>query len=228
MTRRAALLCLVVAGSALALVWRFQPGVAPPLYDGCITEPYRYLGSSPSPSSATHDFPGGSFEPSEVVTDDSPAQGQVLMDSGTFASTQPFTVTVAPVQPPRPAPPGARFDGNVYRIVATTSGGSQLQPQPGVVITVVLRGTSSTGPARTMVRLDGQTWSRLATVMAGCGDEYEATSSKLGVFAIVQPAGGGGSSGGSFPTTPVVIVLLVLAVVAPAVVLLRMNRGARR
>lgn len=201
-----------------------MPPVAPPIYDGCITEPYRYLGGNPAPTSTSKAYqPTSDFQPAEVITDESPAQGQVLMMTGTFVSSEPFTVTVAPVQPPQPPPTGKKFEGNVYRIVATSSSGKLLEPRAGVPATIVLRAATSTGPQRTLVRLDGTGWTPLMTVAAGCGDEYEATSDRLGDFAMVEPAGSTPSQPGGFPAA-VLIPVIVVVLLGSVFLLLRLNR----
>jgi hypothetical protein len=218
---------LAAGAAALAAAWWLAPAVAPPLYDGCITEPYRLLGTSPAPTSANQHYGGGSgFQPSEVITGESPAQAQILMMAGTFSAPAPFTVSIAPIRPPQPAPSGRRFDGNVYRIAAATTTGSPVEPQPQDPVTIVLRATASNGPTRTIVRLDGSTWTSLKTFVAGCGDEYEAVSTKLGVFATVVAAGASQPSGG-FPAA-VLIPVIVVVLVAAVVFLLRLNRPVRR
>ena len=224
---RAGAAALTLAGAALILVWRLAPAVAPPLYDGCITEPYRQLGGNPSPSATSQPYPAGNnFQPAEVITGESPAQAQILMMEGTFVSGEPFTVSVAPIAAPQPPPSGDRFDGNVYRIVATSASGKALQPVSGQPVTIVLRATASNGPARTIVRLEGTTWTPLKTFSAGCGDEYEAVSTKLGVFATVESTSAAPAQPGGFPAAaliPIIIVVLAGAVYA----LLRLNRPRR-
>jgi hypothetical protein len=217
----------MAGAAALAAAWWLAPAVAPPIYDGCITEPYRLLGTSPGPTSASqHYAAGGGFQPSEVITGESPAQAQILMMAGTFSAPAPFTVSITPIRPPQAAPTGRRFDGNVYRILAATATGTTLEPQPQDPVTIVLRATASNGPARTIVRLDGSNWTSLTTFVAGCGDEYEAVSTRLGVFATVVAASAPQPSGG-FPAAlliPIIVAVLVVAVLF----LLRLNRPLRR
>lgn len=201
--RRAAVAVLVVAGAALVGAWHLTPPGAPPIYDGvCAADPYRTLGSSPAPAAASKAYgPAavGAFETSEVVTNDNPPQAQVLITLGTFVSTVPFTLTVTPVQPPGPVPAGGPIDGNVYSIVASTSTGAQLNPVDAQhPVTVLLRATAMS-PPRTLERLDGSSWVALKTFLIGCGDTFEATTTKMGDFALVAPqaptgppAGGGG------------------------------------
>jgi hypothetical protein len=224
------LAALALAAVALGLVWRLMPPVSPPVYDGCITGPYLSLGSSPAPEATQQPYPAGNnFQPSELITGESPAQAQILMMLGTFDSTAPFTVSITPVRPPRPAPPGEQFDGNVYRIVAATASGRLLQPQAQAPVTIVLRATASSGPTRAIVRLDGTTWTPLQSAMAGCGDEYEAASSKLGIFAIVMPGGSGPAQPGGFPAALVIaIIAVVLVGAAAALIYVNRPRATRR
>jgi len=222
-------LTLGVAGAALAAVWHVLPAGAPPVYDTCLAEPYRPLGSNPAPTSAGQTFPANTdFPTSEVLTGESPAQAQILMTDGTFArSASPITVSIKPIPPPAPPPAGDRFDGNLYRLVATTAAGQMLDPQPQHGATIVLRATSSSG-SRTIVRLDGNLWTKLQTFISGCGDEYEAVSQRLGDFAIVVTAGASppAASTGGVPTA-LVVVIIVVVLAATLLVLFRLNRARR-
>jgi hypothetical protein len=213
----------------LALVWRLAGPVSAPLYDGCITETYRLLGHNPAPTSASHTFPpGNDFQPAEVISNEAPAQAQILMMAGTFVSGTSFTVSITPIRQPQPPPGGESFDGNVYRIVAITSGGQMLEPRPQDPVTIVLRATSSGGAPRTIIRLDGSAWTKLKTFSAGCGDEYEAVSGRLGVFATVKSGGqqGGQGSPAGFPVAALVAIIAVVLILA-VFFLLRLNRGVR-
>lgn len=186
MSRAGAIVVLCVAASLLALVWRTLPSAAPPLYDGlCLADRYRILGTNPGPTSSSRLFGAGKFPATEVFTSENPAQAQLLMPDGTFASSSQFTIRVSPAPPPGPPlPRGRAIDGNVYVMSATTSDGAAVNPlQP---LTVVLRATASSGPTRVIERLDGQRWTPLQTFPAGCGDTLEATSTRLGDFAVVK------------------------------------------
>jgi hypothetical protein len=224
LSARAGALSLLAAAVALTLVWRLAPAGTPPLYDGCITEAYRLLGHSPAPTSARHSYPPGHFEPAEVITGEAPAQAQILMMTGTFNSASPFTVSITPIRAPQPAPGGSSFDGNVYRFAATTQTGQSLQPKE--LVTIVLRATTSGGSQRTIVRLDGGGWTRLQTVNAGCGDEYEAVSKRLGVFAVVKAGAPGQNQGGGFPVVALIAILAAVLVLA-VLFLVRLNRPVR-
>jgi hypothetical protein len=232
--RRAGLLALVIAAAALGALWRVGPP-APPLYDGlCTPEPYRFVGASPPPLSAAKMYPAvapGAFQTSQVTTDDNvpqdgenPAQAQVLMTDGTFVSPTPFTLSITPMKPSGVLPSDGTVDGNLYRIVATTTTGMRLNPvdaQHG--ITLLLRGTGM-NPARTMERFDGHKWSSLRTLLAGCGDTFEAVTPSLGDFALVVPKSAPPPSGGGIPAAPIVIGLIVV-VFAVLLLLIRLNRS---
>jgi hypothetical protein len=230
-SRALAIVVLCIAAALLALVWRTLPSAAPPLYDGlCLADRYRILGTNPGPTSSAHPFGTGTFPAAEVFTSENPAQAQLLMQDGTFASSSPFTVRISPV--PRPGPPlpsGRTIDGNVYVMSATTSGGATVNPlQP---LTVVLRATQSSGPMRVIERLDGQTWTPLQTFPAGCGDTLEATSTRLGDFAVVKISTATPSTGAPLGLMVGAIVgVIAVAVIVLTAVLLRRGRpsGPRR
>lgn len=229
--RRSGLLALAVAAGALATVWQVLPAGAPPVYDTCLIGPYQLLGSNPPPTSASQTFPPTtSFPTSEVLTDENPAQAQILMTDGTFVSpTSAITVSITPIPPPARPPVGDSFDGNVYRIIAVATSGQQLNPQHSP--TIVLRATSTTGPPRKIARLDGTTWTKLQTFISGCGDEYEAVSTRLGDFAILKTGGGapsGGGGGGGGVPAPLVIAIIVVVLLATTFALARLNRGRGR
>lgn len=230
-TRRVphALTVIVLAVALLATVWRLLPAATPPIYDGiCIADPYRALGGSPAPGSASKSYPAEAQSPTdEVITSESPAQAQLLMMTGTFSSpSAPFTVTIKPVQSPTAPPAGYALDGNAYQMVATTSTGTQLQPTSQNPVTVVLRGT---GKSQTLTLYvdSGSGWAALKTFNVGCGFTFEAVSTTLGYFGLFyQPAsssgGGGGDQGGGFPVAVVVAVVIIVLIVA-VIVLVRVN-----
>lgn len=211
----------------LAVLWRLLPAASPPLYDGlCVQDPYRLLDHSPPPASATMTYPGGSFPTAEVLTSETPSQAQILMMAGTFSSTSPITVSITPESPPAPAPPGLVQDGNAYRITAT-SAGQDVQPQPQMPVTVVLRGTGASS-ALTMYVHSGGGWQPLRTFNLGCGSTFEAVSTKTGDFGLFRSAAGGsGGSGGGVPVAAIVGVLAVLVIVA-TLGLARLNVRRRR
>ena len=224
---------LVLAAVLLTVVWRVAPAASPPIYDGvCAADPYRALGSSTPPSSATKMYgpvTAGSFQTSEVVTTETPPQAQLLLVDGTFVSPEPFTVSITPIAPPGPQPSDGSIDGNVYRILAVTASGKQLNPVDAAhSATLLLRGTGM-NPARTMERLDGTTWTGLRTLLAGCGDTFEAATPRLGDFALVVPkqggGGGGGGGGGSGPPLVPIVIGLVVILLAVTLGLIRLNRS---
>ena len=224
--RRTAWGVILAATLLLAALWRLLPA-SPPLYDGlCTADPYRLLGHSPAPSSATMTYPGAQFPAAEVTTpNESPAQAQILMMSGTFSSAAPVTIAIEPVSPPAGPPSGLRLDSNTYRFTAV-AGGRTVQPtQP---VTVILRGSGDTSTL-TMYVDAGAGWEQLRTFNVGCGLTFEAVSTKLGHFALFTPAGGSGGGGGSggFPVGIVVGVLAAVVVVV-TIALARLSVTRRR
>lgn len=219
---------MAIGASAVALVllWRLLPPSSPPLYDGvCIADPYRHLGGTPAPSSATSSYSGTNFPTAEVLTNETPAQAQILMMAGTFSAPSSITVAIAPVAPPAPPPSGKALDGNVYQITAT-AGGQQLQPNSQDPATIVLRGSGTTSSLILYVN-SGNGWEALRTFNLGCGSTFEAVSPKLGYFALFRPAGSSGaSSSGGFPVGIVVGILGALVVVA-TLALARVAAGRR-
>jgi hypothetical protein len=226
---RAAWGVIAAAAVLLAAIWRLLPAASPPLYDGvCIADPYRSVGSSPAPSSASQTYAAGQFPAAEVTTNETPAQAQVLMMSGSFSSPNaPVTVSVTPVSSPARAPSGLRLESNVYRISATAAGQTL---QPSSSLTVVLRGSGGSA-SLTMYVDSGGGWQQLRTFNVGCGYAFEAVSQKLGYFALFASSSGGGSggggSGGGFPAIAIVGVLAAVVVVA-TIALARFSAGRRR
>ena len=211
---------------ALVLVWRLLPSASPPLYDGvCIADPYRQLGGTPAPSSASTSYSGSQFPTAEVLTGETPAQAQILMMAGTFTAASSVTVSIAPVAPPAPPPAGKSQDGNAYQIIAT-AGGQKLQPNSQDPATIVLRGGDQSSSLVLYVD-DGSGWQPLRTFNLGCGFTFEAVSQKLGYFALFRTTGGNAPSSGGFPVGIVVGVLGVVIVVA-TIGLARVAAGRRR
>lgn len=210
---------------------RAAPG-SPPVYDGCLASPYRVLGSTPAPGSASEPFAATAIStPFAVGTGEQPASQAVIeAPEGLLSSpSSPFRVSVTPERPPAAAPAGRRVDGNAYRVVAVTATGTPLQPQPGTPgATILLRATSASGGPRTVAVLVGGRWQTLPTTSAGCGNAFLAQSQRLGDFALLAHA---------LPTArhvpgaglPAWLIALPSAAVlcAAIVLLLRLRRPAR-
>ena len=231
MTRRGGWLVVLIAVAALVAVWRVLPTGSPPLYDGiCVADPYETLGGSPAPAPASKTFPAdGSFPAAEIFTGESPPQAQLLMQAGTFDNTATLTMSITAVQPPSVKPPNGTIEGNVYRFSVLSSTGAELQPNAQLPVYIVLRGTKSI-PAPTIDRFDGTSWTPLSTVNAGCGNTFEAQSTKLGEFAAVGPAGGTpapSTSSGGIPAAAIIGALVVLLLLA-IVVLFSLDRSRGR
>jgi hypothetical protein len=230
-SRRCGWVVVLVAIAALGTAWRVLPAGSPPIYDGnCIADPYETLGASPAPQPATKVFPAAStFPTSEVFTGETPPQAQLLMEPGTFDNSTAVTISITPVPAPAAKPPNGAIEGNVYRFSAITPAGTELDPRPNVLATIVLRATRSV-PAATIDRFDGTRWIPLQTFNSGCGNTFEVTSTKLGAFAAV-----GASSGGSHPAAPsggipvaAIIGGLAVLLIAAIVVLFSLDRGRSR
>ncbi|MBV8527745.1 MAG: hypothetical protein JOZ75_05475 [Candidatus Dormibacteraeota bacterium] len=218
---------IVMAAGAVGLVllWRLVPPTSPPLYDGLCTPapPYRHLGGSPPPLSASATYFATAFPAAEVQTGETPPQAQVLMMAGTFSAPSTVTVAVTPVAPPAPPPRGMLQDGNAYRVSATT-GGQELQPSPQNPVTVELLGSGSSS-ALVLYASSGDGWTALRTFNLGCGITFEAVAPKLGYFALFRTAGA--PSSGGFPIGIVVAILGALIVIA-TLVLARFAAARRR
>ena len=225
--RRQAWVAIGASAVALVVVWRLLPAASPPLYDGvCIADPYRHLGGTPAPTSASTSYSGSQFPTAEVLTNETPAQAQILLMAGTFSAPSSITVAITPVASPAQPPEGKTQDGNAYRISAT-AGGQQLQPNSQDPATIVLRGSGASGSLVLYVN-SGSGWQALKTFNLGCGFTFEAVSQKLGYFALFRSEGSsGGGSGGGFPVGIVVAIVGVLVVVA-TLGLARLAAGRRR
>jgi hypothetical protein len=225
--RRLAWGSLAAAAIGLGLLWRLLPAGSPPVYDGvCIADPYRFLGHTPAPSSATKDYPGSSFPTAEVLTGETPAQAQILMMAGSFSASSTITVSITPEPPPAPPPSGMTQDGNAYRFAATSAGQS-LQPSSQSPVTVVLRGTGASS-ALTMEVHSTAGWQPLRTFNLGCGYTFEAVSPTLGDFALFHASSGGGSGGSSSGGFPVAAIVGILAVIVVGATLGLARISARR
>ena len=235
MTVRRGWTVILVSLVALTLVWRFLPEGSPPIYDGqCIADPYVTLGDSPPAQPATKTFPAATtFPASEVLTGETPPQAQVLMEAGTFDNSTPVTVSITPVVAPAAKPSNGTIQGNVYRFSALSASGAELEPaSAALAVFVILRGLTSS-PAPVIDRFNGTSWTPLSTLNAGCGNTYEVTSTQLGKFAAVNPAGSTtpppASSGGGVSGVAIIGALAVLLIIAVVVLFtLDRRRGAAR
>jgi hypothetical protein len=220
---------VLAAIAMLTAVWRVLPAASPPIYDGnCIADSYRLLGASPAPEPVSKVFPASTaFPTSEVFTGETPPQAQILMQGGSFDNSTALTISITPVPPPATKPRNGVIEGNVYKFAAVTPTGTELEPTAGV--TIVLRATRSLPPP-VIDRFNGTSWAPLATLNSGCGNTFELSSTQLGEFAAVGPAGGRpqpSSSGGGIPVAAIAGGLAVLLLVA-VVVLLSLESGRRR
>jgi hypothetical protein len=225
--RRSGWVAILIAIAALTAVWRVLPAASPPIYDGnCIADPYLLLGGSPAPQPASRVFPASAaFPTSEVFTAETPPQAQILMQGGSFDNSTPLTISIAPVPPPATRPRNGVIEGNVYKFAALTPTGTELEPKARV--TIVLRATRSV-PTPVIDRFNGTSWVPLTTLNSGCGNTFALTSTQMGEFAAVGPAGPRPpSSRGGIPLAAIVAGLAVLLLVA-VVALFSLERGRHR
>lgn len=230
---------LAGGGALLALAWGLGPRSAPPLYDSgpIVAEPYRYFHppagytatKPPSTVDMTLKLESGQSPAMAEITDEQPAQAQLLAPQQAFAvppGAASVRVTIAPVDPPAVAPSDGRLDGNVYRF-AVTAGAAPLPLRPGQQVTVVLRGPA--GAPNAMLELwDGSRWTRLDSQPLGntAPDSYAANVTMLGDFALVvsNAVSGGdnaGSGGGAGLLVAVIVIALAAAAAATVLVLRR-------
>ena len=229
---------------ALLAAWRLAPPHTLPLYDGiCATEPYKYVAAPPSgaPAGGT---PGGETKTDTLVSptdalqlstqdnDVGPAQAEVTVPPGSLAIDAPTTlhVSLVPLAPPATPPVKGHVIGNAYRVRITDDRGTAIGLRRGASITVYLLPPKAV-PGTTVQRLDGDRWTVLDTSSTpSCTNTIQASSDRLGVFAMVDPnpAPGAASQGTPAWLTPAIAVAGVLAVLAALLLLLRVRRGAGR
>lgn len=232
MTRRRGWVVVLAAVAAVATVWRVLPVASPPIYDGnCIADPYVTLASHPAAQGATMNFPATTtpFPASEVFTNETPPQAQVLMESGSFDNATTLTISVTPVAAPAVKPSNGAIEGNVYKFFAGNSAGIAVTPRPNALLTIVLRATESI-PAPIIDRFNGTAWTPLSTQNSGCGNTFLTTSMQLGEFAAVAPGETPSQptpAGGGIPGALIIGGLAVLLVIA-IVVLFTLDRSRNR
>ena len=198
---------LLVSLFALTAVWHFVPPTTPPLYDAlCIADPYHYLvppagfNGNVAPHTAQKDLAldNGVQPTTEMVTDESNPQAQMIATQGTFVvpvTASSISLSIQAVPPPGVQPSNGVIDGNVYRFGASVKG---VESTLTTNATVLLRTTKAAGDASPVLEhfVNG-TWVPLATTSIGCANTYGATSPSLGDFAMVFPSSGAQPGSGS-------------------------------
>jgi hypothetical protein len=187
----------VLAAGALLLVLAHLvlPGQSLPLYDGFLPEdPYRFLDpppgqwSDPGHTSQSLTLRNGKLPVIDVYTDEFPPQAQIFGIKGSFVPPRgatSFEMTIDPIKPPAPAPPGTHLVGNVYRFGFTTESGMQVPPAAGNEPSVVLRGIPHDTPT-TLNQLVNGRWRPLETAPGG-GTMRMANVRSLGDFVLIAP-----------------------------------------
>jgi hypothetical protein len=208
-----------VAGALLVTVgWLVSPSSVP-VYDGIGTdEPYRFVGKSPAPTSAstTISVRNGVAEAVEFKTAETGPQLIVSLSSGSLDSqATKLTVTAQPFTPDG-TPPRGSFDGNGYRIstsptatVSTDAAGFvflraavMTKPKPVVVV--------RTGP--------GAAWHEVTSSAYG-RDNLATPFKAIGDYAVVRLPGSKPLDAGGLGLTRVlflgggVLLLVVITVV---------------
>jgi hypothetical protein len=212
-----------LAGALLVTVgWLASPH-AVAVYDGVGTdEPYRYVGKSPAPTSAsaTAAVSGGLAGSLRVSTGETGPQLLIDLAAGAYHSTASTVTLSATPLVADGTPPRGTFDGNAYRV--RVSAEATLAPdQSGFLFlraavmtkpdpVVVYR----TGAAATWQEIPGQVSGRdnLATLFRGAGD-----------YAVVRLPGSKALSSGGLSTTRVIFLAggVLLLVVVTVLVLRR-------
>jgi hypothetical protein len=181
---------LRLAGLALAAgVLAALSGV--PLYDGVgfPDAPYRFVGKSPAPTSATLTvlIRGGRSAGGDLATAEKGPQLVVqLKGTAVTTDTNSVTVTAEPLAPDGPPPLGS-FDSNVYRLAVVEAPSGIGAVGAG---SILLRAAVMTRPApRVLFRpAAGAAWRELDTHTSG-RDILRAALHGLGDYALERPVG---------------------------------------
>jgi hypothetical protein len=208
------------AGAALVTLGFLASPAAVPVYDGVNApdEPYKHVGTSPAPVSATTSAPvtGGRSASLQLKTPENGPQVLVDLGSGAFSATSTtVSLTATPLAGDGALPRGD-FDGNVYRI--TAGPGAALQPQTAQGF-LFLRAAEMTNPAPVIVHRATATgaWAEVKTTRAGT-DILSTPFRELGDYAVVRLPGAKALSSGGLSLVRVlllaggVLVLLTITV----------------
>lgn len=228
-------LLLLGAAAVLALGWLVTP-VPIPLYDGVgmPDEPYRFVvppagyrnTTQPSEAQAAIAVTGGvtCCELEASSAEQGPQVSLYIPRSGlAVAGATQITVLATPLAAPAgPAPqPGARFEGNTYRISAEGPAGPAVLTSEAGRATVQVRALNGNqpGPSLWYRSGEGAGWRQLPSAKAGF-DIIEAPFVGLGDYVLVR----GKQSGGG--TVKVLLgILAVPALLVVVLVVLRLRSG---
>ncbi|MFN2540202.1 MAG: hypothetical protein ABR549_18895 [Mycobacteriales bacterium] len=209
-----------LAGAVLVtLGWLASPASVP-VYDGIGTdEPYRYVGKSPAPTSATSTVPirGGFSQGVDIKTGETGPQLIVSLSSGSLqSSASKVTVTLRPIAA-EGTPPRGSFDGNVYRISATPA----TTVSPDASGFVFLRAAVMTKPNPIVVFRTGPgaPWREVSSSAYG-RDNLATPFKAIGDYAVVRlpgskpiSAGGIGLTRGLFLGGGVLLLVVITVLV---------------
>jgi hypothetical protein len=206
-------------GAALLLVtvgWLASPSPVP-VYDGVGSpdEPYKYVGRSPAPVTATVTGPASTGL--QLRSAESGPQVLVDLGAGAFTGSAAVTMTATPVAGDGTKVPQGAIDGNIYRI--TVNPGAVLQPEVAQGF-LFLRAAVMTRPDPVVVHraTASDPWTAVKTVRAG-QDILSTPFRALGDYAVVRTpgskplsAGGGLSTGRVLLLGGGVLVLVLLTI----------------
>ena len=217
-----------LAGLALVTVGWWASPASVPVYDGVGTDdPYRYVGRSPAPSSAevTAGVTGGVSEALQLRTRETGPQLLVDLASGAFrASTPEVRLSGSPFEADG-APPRGTFDGNGYRV--TASSGATLLPDRAQGFLFLRAAVMTEKPAPVVVHraTPADAWTEVRTTVSG-RDILATPFRETGDYAVVQLPGSRAldQAGGLTGTRAVFLAGGVLLLVVVTVLVLRRPR----
>ena len=209
-----------LAGALLITVGWLASPTSVPIYDGLPNsdEPYRYVGKTPAPTSAsaTATVSGGQVGALRVQTAETGPQLLVDLAPGAFHTTSTSTVTLTGTPlAPSGTPPRGTFDSDVYRLAVTP--GATLSPdQSGFLF---LRTAVMTKPNPVVVYRTGEgaAWTEVPSQLTG-RDIMATTFKAVGDYAVVRLPGSKPISSGGLGLTRVlflgggVLLLVVITV----------------
>lgn len=217
-----------LAAALLVVVGWLASPAAVPLYDGVGTpdQPYRYVGGTPAPSTATTTVAvsGGLARAVQLSSSESGPQVLIDLSAGAFAAKgASLTLTARPLVPDA-APPRGTVDSNVYRVTAGRS--AALRPD-NVQGFLFLRAAVMTRPDPVVVHRAKPTdpWVEVTGTLTG-RDILSTPFRALGDYAVVRLPGAKPLSTSGLSLTRVLLLGAgVLALLTITVLLLRRRQG---
>ena len=197
---RAGAVAWLAATFLVTVGWLASPATVP-VYDGIGTDdPYRFVGKSPAPTSATASvtMSGGVSQGVDIKTGETGPQLIVSLSSGSLqSSAAKLTVTAEPLAPDGALPRGT-FDSNAYRISATPDATVSADAS-GFVF---LRADVMTKPRPVVVfrAAPGDAWREVSTSPYG-RDNLATPFKALGDYAVARLPGSTPISSGGIGLT---------------------------